>query len=418
MKDKIYHGKIFYGWYIVGAGVILMAVCWGITFNTASLFINPISKDLGISRQAINVTFSIRAITQLAIALLSGIIFTRIKLKNLIKVASITSVISLFLHSYVKSIASLYILTATSGISTMFLGTMPLSMIINNWFHEKNGTAIGLAFMGSGLGGMVFNSLAGRWILTYGWRTAYQFLALIVLATAVPIVFLVIKVNPREVGLLPLGGEKIKKDENGQAKAEELEGVTFAEARGTIKFWVICFVTTIFAMSGGTMMNNIAPHLNDINYSPTFSANIVALTMGSLALGKIILGYLFDRFGLRNTTFISSISIVIGFICLINADKYIALAVLVVCVGLGCAYLTVAYPVIVQTIFGRKDYSAIYGFLNAAHSIGGIISPLIVGYLFDRSGSYNSSFMVMMVFALIATVIYQFIFPKKEKILR
>jgi len=116
MKVNTYNKKIFYGWFIVVAAAILMGVCWGIVFNTSSLFVNPICNDLGISRQAMNVTFSIRFITQLTISLLSGIIFTRLKLKNLMKIASITSVISMYLFSYIKST----ILVETSQILLTF----------------------------------------------------------------------------------------------------------------------------------------------------------------------------------------------------------------------------------------------------------------------------------------------------------
>jgi len=414
MKDKFYHGKIFYGWYIVIAAVLLMAVCWGVVFNTASLFIDPISTELGISRQAMNLTFSIRSICQLAVALFSGVIYKKLKMINLMKIASVTSVLSLFLHSYIKSLGSLYLLTAISGSSIILLGTLPLSTIINNWFHEKNGTAIGLAFMGSGLGGMLFNSLSGVWIITYGWRITYQILAIIMLVTVIPTVFVIIKINPKDVGLSPFGESKANDIDTLDKKDFEYDGIMLSEARKTSLFWIICLGSVTLTMSGITLLNNIAPHLTNINYSPTFSANIVALSMGSLALGKLILGYLFDRLGLKITTLLSSVAIILGLISLLYADKNIALLIMLVCVGLGCSYLTVGYPVVVQVLFGRKDYSAIYGILNAAHSIGGIISPVIIGYLFDRTDSYNSSFMIMAVIAVISSAIFQLAFMKNK----
>lgn len=415
MKNKIYNGKIFYGWYIVAAACILLAVCWGITFNTASLFINPISDDFGISRKAINMTFSIRSITQLTISLFSWIIFTRFKLGNMMKVASITAIISLYLNSRVESLFALYLLTAILGASTVLTGMMPLSIVINNWFKEKNGTALGIAFMGSGIGGMIFNTLAGGWIVEYGWRTTYQILALIYLLVAVPIVFFVIKTDPREVGLVAYGSDKSDKTITKVETEEELTGITLSEAKKTVSFWLLCLTIIIFTMSGVTIINNTAPYLIDINYSPTFSANIVALSMGSLALGKMVLGVLFDRFGLRISTFISTTAMVVSFICFLYADNYMALGLLIAASGISGAFLTVAYPVITQTLFGRKDYSGIYGFLNVAHSMGSIIAPIIIGSLYDKSGSYTSSLILMMILAIIATVSYQVIFAWRQR---
>lgn len=415
MKNKIYNGKIFYGWYIVAAACILLAVCWGITFNTASLFINPISDDFGISRKAINMTFSIRSITQLTISLFSWIIFTRFKLGNMMKVASITAIISLYLNSRVESLFALYLLTAILGASTVLTGMMPLSIVINNWFKEKNGTALGIAFMGSGIGGMIFNTLAGGWIVEYGWRTTYQILALIYLLVAVPIVFFVIKTDPRELGLVAYGSDKSDKTITKVETEEELTGITLSEAKKTVSFWLLCLTIIIFTMSGVTIINNTAPYLIDINYSPTFSANIVALSMGSLALGKMVLGVLFDRFGLRISTFISTTAMVVSFICFLYADNYMALGLLIAASGISGAFLTVAYPVITQTLFGRKDYSGIYGFLNVAHSMGSIIAPIIIGSLYDKSGSYTSSLILMMILAIIATVSYQVIFAWRQR---
>ena len=412
MKGRIYDRKIFYGWYIVIASAILMGVSWGITLNTASLFVNPISSDLEISRKLMNVTFSIRSLTQLTISLLFGIILTRFKLSNLMKLSSIVSVLSLYLHSHIESLGSLYLLTATLGVSTILLGTMPLSVIINNWFYKKNGTALGIAFMGSGIGGMIFNYLVGKWISLYDWRIAYQLLALIFLLSAVPIVFLVLKVNPKDIGLSAFGLDKAEYPSIKGSDKEDIPGVMLVDAKKTSHFWLLCLTITMFAIPGNAFLNSVAPHLIDIGYSPTSSANIVALSMGILALGKIVLGYMFDRLGLRISTFISSIAVILGLICLLNADQYILIGLLIICVGLGSPYLTVAYPIITQKLYGKKDYNSIYGIFNVAHSMGNIISPLIIGYFYDKSGSYDLSFMIMIVFSVIGMVSYQALFRK------
>ena len=186
MKNKLYHGKIFYGWYIVAAGLIIMSVGWGIVFNTASLFIEPVGNDLGLSRQGINTTLTIRSLCQLIVYFFSGILYSKVKIKSLMKIASITLPISFFLNSYAESQAMLYLLTAISGVSIVLVGTLPISIILNNWFHERKGFVIGLALMGSGIGGMLFNFLTGIWIVNFGWRITYQILAIILFVTLIP----------------------------------------------------------------------------------------------------------------------------------------------------------------------------------------------------------------------------------------
>ena len=168
-------------------------------------------------------------------------------------------------------------------------------------------------------------------------------------------------------------------------------------------------------MSVNTLMLNISPHLTDIGYSTKFSANIVAMCMGSLAIFKVVLGQLYDKLGISKATIISSLATLFGLIALVFADFYIVLPILIVCVGLGGSAGTMSNPIIAQNMFGRRDYSAIYGFLTAVSSIGGIIGPIINGYVFDMKGSYNIAFITMGIVILITIGIYQFIFTKMKK---
>lgn len=414
MKKKIYHGRIFYGWYIVAAAFIIMAVGWGIVFNTASLFINPISEELGLSRKAINATFTIRSICQLVISLFSGLIYKKLKMKNLMKVTSLSLALSFFLHASVKNIGMLYFLTIIASSSMVLLGTLPLSIILNNWFQEGIGFVIGLAFMGSGLGGMILNSLAGKWIITYGWRVTYKILAAIIFVAIVPCVYFIIKIHPKEVGLAPLGEAKNMDTSEASKLDKEEDGMMLLEAMKTIGFWGLCISLIFISISGLTLIQNISPHLQDMGYSVTFSANVVALSMGALAVGKLLLGYLLDRFGLRKATFIACLSILFGSIAIIYSKYYMALAVVIVGVGIGCSYYTVSNPVIARKMYGMKDYSSIYGFISATHSLGGIIAPILVGYLYDISGSYISSFKIMLIFTIISIVIFNFVLPKEK----
>lgn len=412
MGERLYQNRIFYGWYIVIAAFIIMAVGWGITFNTASLFIEPISRDLGLSRETMNTTFSIRSICQLVVALSSIVIYSKFKMKSIMKAASIILPISFFLYSYIESQTTLYLLTSIYCTSIILLGPLPLSMILNNWFFERKGFVIGLALMGSGFGGMLFNFLTGIWITTYGWRITYKILAIILFIIIVPCVFLIIKIHPRDIGLTPLGKSNNCDEDKIDDNKIGSTGILISDALRNAKFWATLFSTVLISMSGVSLMNNLSPHLTNIGYSITFSANIAALSMGSLAFGKMILGYLFDRFGLKKTTLLSCVHIVLGCFSILFAKHNIALIMIIVCVGLGTSFLTVAYPIITDKVFGQKDYRTFFCLISASDSLGGMVSPIILGRIFDISGSYNPSFVVMTIIAIIGTVAFQYNLPK------
>src|SRR5699024_8190030 len=169
----------------------------------------------------------------------------------------------------------------------------------------------------------------------------------------------------------------------------------------------------LVSMSINTLMLNISPHLTDIGYSTGFSANIVALSMGSLAIFKVVLGRLYDKLGLRIATTMSCLATLFGLVSLIFANYHIALFAIVICTGFGCSSGTMANPIISQNMFGLRDYSSIYGILTAMSGIGGIVSPIIAGYTFDTMGSYNYAFIIMSILIVIAIAIYQFTFSKE-----
>lgn len=412
MKRKQVRTNIFYGWFIVAAGFIIMATAVGIVNNCASLFIKPISGDLGFPRSKINAIFTIRAMVRMVVSLFAGRIFSKFNVKKLMQVSTIVLFISYFLHSLAKSLMMFYLLTIIVNIAASLLTILPLSLIINNWFYEKRGVAIGIAFMGSGIGGMIFNSLVGRWIVSYGWQSSYQILSVILLLAIFPCTFFIIHLRPKDVGLEALG----RTTYNSVTDTEtESEGMMLSEALRTSKFWIIFTLTTTIALSIDTLMQTIAPHLTDVGYSITFSANIVALSMGSLAIGKLILGHSYDRLGIRLSNIISGIATISGLIGLIYAQYFISLILITVGVGLGCAFGTIANPIITQQIFGAKDYSSIYGVLSAANGLGAMIGPILNGYFFDKTGSYVTFLIISVIIGIISTSMHPFVFPKRIK---
>jgi MFS family permease len=404
--------KIFYGWIIVASSFLIMTLGWGIVFNTSSLFIEPVSETLDISRKVMNFTFTLRAFFQLLISLSSVILFKRFKMINVMRFCSVGLGITFFLHSYINSVFLLYLLNSLSTVFVILLSVLPLSAILNNWFHIKRGLVVGISFMGSGIGGLIFNPITGYIIVNYGWRSAYQFLSVVIFAIVVPITFFVLKQKPEDIGENPLG----EIDEEESEKSEDKSyGITLSEAMRTFRFWGISVASVLLSIVGISLMLNISPHLTNAGYSVTFAANIVALTMGALAIGKIILGSLFDKLGLRTATSIAVSFLIIGTVGMIYVTNYIALFAVVAGTGLGTAFYTIANPIITTKVYGNKDYSSIYGFLTAVIGLGGIISPLIVGFLYDSSGSYFSSYKLMLVLGIAVLVLYQFVFPKEEE---
>lgn len=410
LKDA--HGDpLFYGWYIVAAGFLVMAVSIGIVNNCAGLFIKPICADMGFSRQAIGGNQTIISAAQMAMALCSGKIFSRFPVKRVMQLCTITLAASYFSYSMANSLAAFYAISLVVGLSMGGINTVPISLLISNWFYEKRGLAVGVAFMGSGVGGMMFNSLAGVCIEHLGWRPTYQILTGLIVLFIAPAVFWIIRTTPQEMGLHPLGEKFV----TGGSVPEDREGMTLAEAKKGVRLWCLCLCAMANSVCLGLLMQNIAPHISDVGYSTTFAANMTAVCMGALAIGKLSLGQLYDKLGARVATTIAGLAALVGLVGCYFAQFPPALALIAAGAGLGCAFGSVAHPIITQIVYGRKDYSAILGVIQASSNAGGIFTFMLSGWAYDTFHSYRPAYLAAIVTISLTTLCYQVIFPRDGK---
>ena len=400
---------LFYGWFMVAAGFFILCFAMGTILNCYSLFVKPICEDLGYARQQIALNASLHSCGQMTVALFSGKIFKRFKPRTVMIASAVVMTAATVSYSFATSLPMFYLSAILVGLSMGGITTVPLSLIISNWFHQKRGTAIGICFTGSGVGGMIFSPIVGKVIVQSGWRAAFLVLAGVMAVTLLPLA-LFIKNSPKDKGLRPLGeGREI-------TNIQEIgDGVTLSEAKGTAKFWLILGVSVVMSASSGPLMNTLSPYLTDLGYDYSFAAMMASLSMGALAVGKTALGQIYDRVGNRKATALAGVAAVLGLASMVFAQNKIALAPYLVGTGFACAFGSVAYPILTRALFGEKDYTSIYGVVSFANSLGVAISPIIATWFYDNMGSYRYAYYVMIVAAVVATTIFVRLLPNEKK---
>lgn len=403
-----YKGKIHYGWVIVLASFITMGLVWSITFNIPSLFVTSIAQDLGLSRSAINFTFTIRSIFQILVSLASAYIFSRFKIQRVMKIAAIIFTLATLLHSQVGSIGGIYLCTVFISLTCFLLTVIPLSLILNEWFNERLGEVIGIAFMGSGIFSAILSPIMG-WVLTsYDWRTCYLILGILCLVLLLPAVFFFLKADPKSMGMTAYGSEEGNEERRNA-------GLYLAELRTDKGFWLLLIAVAFMSFGMSGLMINISPHLEDIGYSVEFASKIFAITTLTLALAKILLGKTYDKSGIRLASVLSALAILFG---LVSMDLILLSDIffvgIIVFSAYGCAFGTVGNQNIVKHMYGNKDYGSIFSYFQAASGLGSIVGPIVIGYLFDTYGSYFPSIKVGIVSMLVPISIFLLILPKKE----
>ena len=151
-------------------------------------------------------------------------------------------------------------------------------------------------------------------------------------------------------------------------------------------------------MNMGIQMH-IPAYLTDVGYSSTFAANIVALFMGVLVAGKLLLGTIFDRYGMpTGVVFIYGV-FALAAIALFGAQSLWMVIVFGFIFGLANAIMTVPPPLMTAEIVGPKSYGVIYGVMNIFFTLGSGIGMPLSGYIYDSTGSYSAAWSLYLVLA-------------------
>ena len=394
--------KIFYGWVVALAGALVLGVSHGVVSNCFSLYIIPVSEALGIGRDTFSVCSMIINGLYAVTSFLAGAIYRRFRLRNIIRLAAVALPVSYFCYSLCRTPAALYAVSVAVGLSVSFISFVPFTAIIGNWFEEKRGTAMGLCFMGSGLGGMLMNSLTAILLERCGWARTYQITAGVMLAVLCAMVFLVIRVTPEEMGLSPLGlksGEK-----------EPVYGPEAKQALHSRSFAALMVTALIIGLNSSVLSVLIAPHLIDLGYSTLFAAGVTSAYLGFLALSKVLLGRVYDRVGAIRGTALSLLGFLLGFLGLYLSRAGWAIP-LIMLAALGTAASNVSYPVTTRYAFGTRAYTTLYGYMMGLNFVVSSLGAVIANGIFTGTGSYNGIILICVAASLLGLVSLRFVRP-------
>lgn len=400
--------KIFYGWYIVFAGFLLMLTVYVLCISCASLFIKPTSSALGFSRGDFSLSTTILMLSYMIFSVIIGKFIT---IKN-IKLVIITSILLTsiaFLGYYLStSLYMFYIFSFVGGIGVSGSTLIPISILITNWFHKKRGLALALALTGSGVGGAIFSPLINFIIQNYGYKYAYLTLSIILILLVIP-VFIIIKPSPETIKLKPFGYESPLKLDNPIK-----EGVTLKNALKNYRLYIFIFSLVIVGIIGNGVLIHFSAALTDTGYSESFAANSLSIGLLLLVIGKIIQGQVFDKFSMKSSLIYGWIFFSYTAFGLLFIDNKIMLIIYIIGFGLGEGFVVVAPPLMTSSFFGEKDYSSIYGIANMSVALGGAIGTYLSGAIYDYFDSYTVAWKLYSILSLIMLIIFLTL-SKKQK---
>ena len=363
------------GWTVVLAAFFGVMVSFAaIVPYTFSLFLEPLHAAFGWKREGISLAFGITAMTIAVCSpgighLLDKFAPRRIILPAIVLfslgLASLSLLTPSLLHYY-----AIYLLLGIVGNATAQLA---YSRTVSTWFASRRGLAFALMLTGSGVGSILLPILAHHMIVTHGWRSAYLALGAAALVVGFPLTALFVRERP-----------SYRKGSASNAAA----GMSFAQAMRSPVIWVLFSSVLLYSVSA----NGIIAHLSAIltGYGVASGAAAAALSaMGAAGiLGRLVTGYLLDRFFGPRVSFILLLMVCGALWMLAHAHTPAAGVASAAVLGFGLGSEADITPYLLTRYCGLRSFSMLYGCSWTAYAIGAAMGPVIVGKAFDSWGGY------------------------------
>lgn len=401
---------LHYGWVICFVGFVIMwfvicpiSNCWG-------LFVVPVCESFGISRTQFSLVSTFNSAAGMLFSLLTGKLYGRYGIKRVMTVSSIICPLAYTCYGLAPSIQFFYRIRFVCGFTSASISLVAISSLMANWFNEKRGTAIAIAATGSGVGGVVLNPVIGALNTSIGWRNTYMILGAVMFITVVPCVVFLVKDKPADKGLEPYGGMP-----KGDAAARAYAGLTLSEAAKKPYFYMIAVIFLIVGASCTGVMGNTAAYVTDLGYEYSFASVVASIVTGSLAVGKLVMGAVFDKLGSQKAATISLRGFVFSFAMYGFASNTAMLLRGVGIIGFGLSFASVAYSILVQDLFGRKDYSNIYGKFNVLSALGAALVNPLMATVYDKTGSFVLGWRTLILTAALCIVLVNLAFAAKKR---
>jgi MFS family permease len=416
--------KFFYGWAIVAVGFLAhIAAAFSIS-STLSVFLKPLSSDLGVSRGVFSLIRSGEVLIGAVAAPLVGTLIDRHGGKWLMAAGGVVSGIGFLLLGQARDFSQFLLfrwLLVSPGDALM--GPMVVNVSISRWFVRMRGRALALAGMGHGLAKVGMPLLAASLIAYAGWRGAWAVFGLLTLGLVVGPALLFMRRRPEDMGLLPDGRSRDEHDSGaaankaGSARARSaIADVAWSrsEALRTPAFWLI--VTTFGVAHVGVSGLNL--HVFSFVSDQGHPAMVAALVMSTIALMQfstpIVWGLLAERSDIGRLIMAKFLIQAAGILLALSSPGVLSLYAGFFLYGIGMGGTSILAEMIWANYFGRISLGKIRGmgsFFTHAFSAGG---PPFFGFLFDFTHSYFLSFSIFIGLLFASALLSLFLRPPKK----
>jgi len=280
---------------------------------------------------------------------------------------------------------SFYLLMA---LGYMCGGPLPNQVLTSRWFSKSRGKAMGIAYLGIGIGGMLVPQMS-RWLnMQMDWRSSLVVLGLIMIIIAFPMAWFV-QENPEGMA---------------RGAITNQPELPFKNILKNSSFYLLaigsmCAIGTVAGVS-----QNLKLFFSlDLKYTQGEAANVMSLVLAASIVGRLLMGWLADKYSKKHVMILIYLLVSISILMLYFASTpgVIYLFAFVFGIGLGGDYMII--PLMAAELFGIKVMGRVMGLVLTVDGIGEALGPILAGGLRDHTGSYAIGFAALIILSVTGT---------------
>lgn len=384
--------RIYYGYWLIGAAFVSQFVAVGVQNYVTGPFMTPMTDEFGWTRAEYTLPRTLGQLVMAAVGFFIGAHIDRRGARPFMLAGTFILACALFALSLTQSLAFWIVmngLVLTTGAA--LIGNLVVNVTLAKWFVELRGRAVALSAMGVSFAGVALTPAVTWAIDVWGWRAAWQGLAVMTVLLALPVA-LVMRRAPEDFGWVPDGREALAGGERAQAAlADFARSLTRRDAVRTPTFWLLVLAFGLMVLNIPVMLIQTVPFLEDEGLGRLTGAWMILTTSIPAMLAKPIWGFFIDKTearplasGCAALTALASVWIVLAAL----ASSRLQLGLGYFLLGVGWGGMIPIQEVIWARFFGRRYLGAVRSAALPFTLVLSAAAPLAASFYHDVVGNY------------------------------
>jgi MFS family permease len=375
-------GAPFYGWTVVAALGVTLAVSVGVSFYGVSVYLEAFTRGPdGFPLTTVSVATGAFLVVSGVAGVPVAALLDRVDPRWIIGVGALVAAGALLALGWVHTPLQLLLAYAALGLGFAATGTIPASTLVARWFVRRRAMALSLTFIGLPIGGAVFTPPIAALVQSVGVQGAAPWLAAAFLVGVVPVSLVFLRPFPAAVGSWPDG------DPTPVPPGDD-DDSTAADALRTGWFWVVSTALMLGMLAQVGVLSHLFSVVTERLDTGTAAAAVSVMALASLvgrALGSWALGHVpltATTVALLGMQGLATVGIAL-------APSSAALLACAAVFGLTMGNMQVLHPLLVAERYGGRGYGRILALSGLGVMGGTAAGPVLVGVVRDGAGSYS-----------------------------